>query len=200
MQPHKTVGILLAAGAGQRFDPTGVASKLMQPLPSGVSVAVQSATNLLRVLSNVVAVVRSEKLAQQLRQAGCEVHLFEQAQQGMGASLSFVMQKIKHSDLGASRIDSVLVGLADMPYIETSTIQTVLNELQQGADIVQPSFEQQAGHPVGFSSKHFAALSSLSGDVGARELVRQFPVCRVTVNDPGILRDIDYASDLPVTS
>ena len=29
------VGILLAAGKGQRFDPSGAHNKLMQPLPSG---------------------------------------------------------------------------------------------------------------------------------------------------------------------
>ena len=52
------VGILLAAGRGSRFDPSGVHNKLLQPLANGEALAVASAKKLLAVLPRVVAVLR----------------------------------------------------------------------------------------------------------------------------------------------
>ncbi|PRC93947.1 nucleotidyltransferase family protein [Solimicrobium silvestre] len=191
MSQQNTVGILLAAGGGLRFDPTGVQNKLTQILPSGTPVAVQAAGNLLAVLTKVIAVVRCATLAQQLTEAGCEVHLFSQAEQGMGASLAYVI----HHAAGAN-VDSVLVALADMPYLQTETIRKMLAALAAGTDIVQPYYQQQAGHPVGFSKRHFPALMSLTGDIGARHLLREFSVLQLPVDDAGVVRDIDFLSDL----
>lgn len=53
------VGILLAAGRGRRFDPSGTRNKLLQPLPNGEPVAVASARALLAVLPKVIAVGKS---------------------------------------------------------------------------------------------------------------------------------------------
>lgn len=51
------VGILLAAGRGRRFDPSGERNKLLQALPGGEPVVVASAHALLAVLPRVIAVV-----------------------------------------------------------------------------------------------------------------------------------------------
>jgi CTP:molybdopterin cytidylyltransferase MocA len=40
---------------------------------------------------------------------------------------------------------------------------------------------------------------ALQGDTGARHLLREFPVLRLPVADRGIILDIDYLSDLPLT-
>ena len=63
------VGILLAAGRGRRFDPSGHRNKLLQPLAGGDAVVVASARALLAVVPNVIAVVRAEDggVAQALR-------------------------------------------------------------------------------------------------------------------------------------
>jgi molybdenum cofactor cytidylyltransferase len=49
-------GILLAAGYGSRFDPSGLHNKLLATLPDGTPVAFQSARRLLSAVSRVVAV------------------------------------------------------------------------------------------------------------------------------------------------
>jgi molybdenum cofactor cytidylyltransferase len=49
---------------------------------------------------------------------------------------------------------------------------------------------------VASSARHLPALLELHGDRGARAIVRANPVCEVDVDDPGILLDIDSASDL----
>ena len=56
--PDAVIGILLAAGQGSRFDPTGRLDKLLQPLAAGDEVAVAAAPSLLATLPRVVAVVR----------------------------------------------------------------------------------------------------------------------------------------------
>jgi len=194
----KTVGLLLAAGQGRRFDPTGIQNKLTYILDNGTPVAVQAARNLRGAVTKVIAVVRCPILAQQLAKAGCDVHLFSQAEEsGMGSSLAFAMRHV----VDAMNVDSVLVALADMPFVQTETSRKIAEALIDGVDIAQPVFrhqsgQQQTGHPIGFSKHHFPALMALAGDIGARHLLHEFSVHHVVVEDAGILRDIDFPSDL----
>ena len=193
MSRENTIGILLAAGVGRRFDESGARNKLSQLLADGLSVASRSARLQLDVLPRVVAVVRNEEIAEQLRHQGCHVLIFSEAEKGMGATLAYAVTFIERHFPEAH---SALIGLADMPYILPSTIAGVVKQLEQGAEIVQPVYRQQPGHPVGFARCHFAALRALQGDTGARELLRNFPVVQLEVDDPGIIQDIDYQSDL----
>lgn len=187
------VGILLAAGSGRRFDPSGIKNKLIEPLENGTPVAIQAAKNLLQVLSTVAVVTRSRALAAQFDALGCKSLLFADAAQGMGASLAHAVADVVESHIAAH---AVLIALGDMPYLQTDTIEKLVRALQDGADMVQPIYQKQVGHPVGFSRRHFAALMRLQGERGARHLLREFPVTQVEVNDPGILKDIDYPADL----
>src|SRR5262245_52302608 len=92
------VGILLAAGIGQRFDPSGRRLKLLEPAPAGhhagVPLALASARNLLQALGKVRAVVRppddasQQRLHALLSDAGCELVICERAHEGMGSSLA----------------------------------------------------------------------------------------------------------------
>jgi len=51
---------------------------------------------------------------------------------------------------------------------------------------------------VCFGADWFARLVRCAGDRGARGLLDAHPqsVCRVDIEDPGILRDVDYPADL----
>ena len=185
-------GILLAAGRGVRFDPTGAEDKLMQPLPGGECVAAASARKLLQALSTVHAVVRpgADRLGAMLAGLGCRVELCEQADTGMAASLVAALHQARDAD-------AWLIALADMPYLKTSTIEALANALRAGAGIVQPWHQGQGGNPVGFARRHLAQLLALEGDLGARALLLQHEVTRVEVDDEGIFRDIDLQTDLP---
>ena len=194
MQHNSPVGILLAAGYGRRFDPTGSRNKLTQKLGNGTLVAVQSAQNMRQVLSRVFAVVQSPELASTFTLLGSKALLFPGAEHGMGASLAFAVADVVKHEPDA---ESVIIALADMPYVQFDTIQKIAAALLAGADIVQPVFQQLTGHPVGFSKRHFAALMALNDDIGARHLLLEFPVTQIIVNDPGIVQDIDFITDLP---
>lgn len=184
-------GVLLAAGFGSRFDPDGLHNKLLARMPDGTPVAHESAHRLLRVVSQVVAVVRpgSDALARLLNDAGCDVVFALDAERGMGASLAAGVE-------ASESAEGWIVALADMPRIAVSTIEEVARVLDGGASLVAPYYHGQRGHPVGFGIGHRDALVALDGDTGAKSLLMSHPVTRLDVEDPGILRDIDTPEDL----
>jgi molybdenum cofactor cytidylyltransferase len=184
------VGILLAAGRGSRFDPRGVANKLLAALPDGEAVVAASARHLLEVLPRVVAVCADDgEVARRLRALGCEVTICADANQGMGVSLAHA---IRHS-LPAS---GWLVALGDMPFVQPSTIRSLCDALQAGAQVAAPVSQGRRGNPVGCGATHLDALLALRGDEGARHIVRSSKVALVEVSDPGIFADIDLPADL----
>jgi molybdenum cofactor cytidylyltransferase len=190
------VGILLAAGRGRRFDPTGERNKLLQPLTSGDAVAVASARALLAVLSKVIAVVRpgDDGVAEALRALGCDVTVCLEADQGMGASLAHAVRySVSHSLPAAG---SWLIALGDMPHLQQSTIQALADALAGGAVIAAPVSGGRRGNPVAFGAACLPQLLALGGDEGARRILKLHPVTEVAVDDPGIFQDIDLPDDL----
>ncbi len=186
------VGILLAAGSGRRFDPSGANNKLLELGPGNDPIALASARAMLAVLPKVVAVVPSVDggVAVALRAVGCDVTACLDAQRGMAISL---VHGLRHS-LPAAQ--AWIIGLADMPYVERGTIVALRAALAGGAAIAVPVTHGRRGNPVGFSVAHLAELLALQGDQGARALLQAHFVTEVEVHDPGIFQDIDVVADL----
>lgn len=186
------VGILLAAGRGRRFDPSGERKKLLQALPSGELVVAASARVLRSVLARVVAVVRPDDMdvATVLRAIGCEVVVCADADDGMAVSLGAALR--------ASLPDAQawIVALGDMPFIAPSTIEALVSALADAAAIAAPVIEGRRGNPVGFAASLLPELLALRGDEGARRLFQSRPFTAVATLDAGILRDIDLPADL----
>lgn len=191
LSPASWTGILLAAGRGRRFDPQGVEDKLQQTLPDGHTVALTAAHHLSSVIKRIVVVVRPDNhaLIEALQRENYKVLVCPDADQGMAASLT---TGLRHTALSKGWI----IALADMPFVQSTSIAALLHELENGADIVVPVFQGQRGNPVGFSDKYLPELMALTGDRGARCLLQRFPVREIPLDDPGILRDIDLPADL----
>lgn len=185
------VGILLAAGRGRRFDPSGQRNKLLQYLPGGELVVVASARHLLSVLPRVVAVVPPDDggVAAALRAIGCEVTACDRADTGMAASLVHAIGHVLPAP-------AWVVALGDMPFVAPATIRALADALAGGAGIAAPVLDGRRGNPVGFSACHLDALLALEGDQGARGILARHPVTEVRVPDPGIFRDVDTPNDL----
>ncbi|WP_153102003.1 nucleotidyltransferase family protein [Paraburkholderia hayleyella] len=184
-------GILLAAGQGNRFDPTGARNKLLAHLPQGAQVAHEAARRLLLVVPRVLAVVRpgTEPLAHVLREAGCEVVVAPLATRGMGASLAAAIR-------ASPDASGWIIALADMPCIAPASIAAVAQALDHGATLVAPFYRGQRGHPVGVGAPYREELTALDGDRGARTLFERREIQRLELDDSGIVRDIDTPDDL----
>jgi molybdenum cofactor cytidylyltransferase len=185
--------MLLAAGRGSRFDPSGERSKLLHTLGSGPVVS-HAASGLLEVCEVVLAVIRphSPELKLQLEQAGCQVIECADAHLGMGHSLAWGLAE-------AERIyqpDILVVMLGDMPYVKSSTIQSLINVIDGDVQAVAPEFLGKRGNPWVFGKQHFEALKRCSGDRGAAVVLDPKDVHLIKVDDPGVLRDIDSLGDI----
>ena len=179
----------MAAGRGRRYDASGQANKLLHPMGGSSSHPTMiecSAAHLLTALSDVLAVLRphTDDVAKKLLNLGCEISVCPDADEGMANSL-------RHGLLATQSSDAWIIGLGDMPYVSPMTVNALQHALVCGADIVVPVFQGQRGNPVGFSRKYLPELLQLSGDQGARQLLRIFSVTEVQVDDPGIHQDID---------
>jgi molybdenum cofactor cytidylyltransferase len=188
------VGLLLAAGRGRRFDPSGIQSKLLQTLPAaGGSTVLASAAAALAAALPVCIVLRPDVPDQIAQIAEYPWVQCVNADDGMAASLAYGVRQTQEAA-------GWVIALADMPYVETSTIEALATALRQGADIAVPTFQGRRGNPVGFSRLHLPRLLALRGDQGARSLLQSFPVVEVALDDPGIHQDIDTVADIRQSS
>jgi molybdenum cofactor cytidylyltransferase len=187
------VGVLLAAGLGARYDPTGACLKLLQPAPGardGVPIVAAAARHLRAAVARTLAVVRPRDHPHQaelhalLVSEGCELVICERADAGMGASLACGVRAVADAD-------AWLVALGDMPAISPASIEAVADALRAGHATAAPTHRGRRGHPVGFSSRCRAALLACDGDRGARAVLERFPPHLVEVDDAGILVDVD---------
>ena len=171
--------VVLAAGASQRF---GVDDKLHADF-DGKPI-------LHHVLDGLAALGLDEILVVARAPLEGVNHIVNpQPDKGMGHSLAMGIAALKPCD-------ATFVVLADMPLVVPALYREMATALP-GHDIVVPIHNGQNGHPVLFASTCFDDLRRLSGDHGARDLLRSahYRVHRIEAG-AFILTDIDTPDDL----
>lgn len=183
------VGLLLAAGRGRRFG----SDKLMHRLPDGRPLIAASARGLKATTDRTIALVRPDHtvMHEALMDLGIELIEVADADAGMGNTLAAGIR-------ATSEAVGWVVALGDMPGVHRDTMYEVAQALRAGAAIVAPFHRGQRGHPVGFSSRWYDLLQGLTGDEGARRLLRAHSAAmtRIDVDDPGCLFDVDSLHDM----
>jgi molybdenum cofactor cytidylyltransferase len=191
--PPALSGIVLAAGEGRRFDPSGLRWKLEEPLPDGRPIARAACEAMLAWVDELVVVggTRERELVQMLAGLPLRIVHCDDAQAGMGASLKCGIRATRPS-LGW------LLALADMPFIASSSFQRVSGALRSGATAARPFFEGRPGHPVAFAASLRERLLGLDDEDGAAPLIRDLGkrLVRLEGADLGCIRDIDRPCDL----
>jgi molybdenum cofactor cytidylyltransferase len=184
----KIEAVVLAAGASRRY---GEANKLLEPLNGST------------VLGCVIRSLEEAGIAP-IVVTGCEADRIQAAiptvrtvlnplwEEGMGTSLA--------AGVAATEPDSaVMIVLGDMPGLRPQVIHKLIEALDgQSVRIVVPVYDADSGrfgHPVLFGSGFRSKLLQLSGDEGARRIIRDAnDVVMITVM--GCLADIDRPEDL----
>jgi len=192
----RIAGLLLAGGRGSRFDPSGKADKLLAPW-LGRPIAAWSASLLRSACDPCFAILPpgKEALRKTLENEGLLTIVDEKVREGMGASLAAGVQTV----VARCQPDAIVVALADMPTIQSSTVSTLLEAWQadEGRHLAAaPFFEGKRGHPVVFGRPLFPRLAALSGERGAGAIIEALQILVVDINDPGVLRDVDTVDDL----
>jgi len=92
-------------------------------------------------------------------------------------------------------IDGVMILLADMPFINAAHINELIAEFNPSTerDIVAPIRQGRLGNPIIWSARYLPAMMKLSGDRGARPLLKEFAanVWEVPMGDDAIFLDVD---------
>lgn len=173
--------IVLAAGTGSRFG-----SDKRQARLGGITLLEQSLNTIAPLFNKRLLVLRpgDETLASGFAPFW-QVLFASEALKGMGHSLAAAMA-------GTHDWDGAVIALADMPLVQAATFCAIRDHLAADT-LVVPCYQGRRGNPVGIGRQFFAELACLQGDQGARKLLEQHAgaVVRLTVDDPGILRDID---------
>lgn len=120
----------------------------------------------------------------------------EAFREGQSTSLKAGIQSFNES------IIHVMIFLGDLPFIKQDTIEIIF---QTGREkllctnspfTVRPVCQGTAGHPVFFGNMSQAAFDQLTGDEGAKPLMKEIPEhLKIIVEDQGILFDIDTIND-----
>lgn len=181
-------GIVLAAGAGTRFD----RDKRQLVLPNGDNLLMHSVRQMRAVLEDVVVVLRTEDtdLVAVVRSLRCRACCNHEPGRGMGSSLGCGVQASRDAP-------GWLIRPVDLPLLRTDTLRRIAARLQT-ADAVVPLCHGRRGHPVGFSHRFRDQLCRLSGPHGGQKILQQAADSVVWLNthDPGIHRDVDRPADL----
>lgn len=185
-----TTGIVItAAGRGERFIQAGGSGNKLNALLQGKTVFEHTLQQALASGLPVQVVTRPENLRVQQVCAAHQVPCILLASGGLGESIAAGVA-------ATANWDGWLIHLADMPFVSPQIFVQVAAALSQH-NIARPSFQQQPGHPVGFTALLRKQLCALRGDNGARELLRSHgQVHLIPVNQPAIVQDIDLPSQL----
>ncbi|HTG37191.1 nucleotidyltransferase family protein [Sphingomonas sp.] len=175
--------ILLAAGRSERF---GDRDKLEQPyLAEPIGFHVVTALEAVPFHTRI-AVVSGTRLDYAAR--GYRVVVNDHPEQGQGGSLALGIAALRTTGANA-----VLIALADMPRVTAAHIYRLLDTAVGEAAVVASSDGVCPMPPALFGAAHFDALSALTGDAGARNLVR---AGHHVVTSPAELVDIDTPEQL----
>ena len=177
--------IILAAGSSKRFGK----QKLCEKLPSGNTVLGETISQVERAVSKV-RIITNANIYASINDENGRLKVCPEANLGMGLTLAYGIKLVQSTN-------ACLICLADMPFVKTTTYQTLAKSLT-ASNIVVPVFDGKQGNPVGFGKRYFKNLLMLNGDSGGRSLLQTHAdaIQRIEVDDPAILYDIDTPEDL----
>ena len=181
-------GLVLGAGGARRFGSPKQLAEL-----DGVPLLQHAIDAMLAVpaLDRVVVVLGSyaEEVAAAVRFASAEPVVCEDWAEGMAASLRCGVLELADADW-------VVVTLGDMPGVTAEAIEAVLAACDAEVDAVRAEYGGHGGHPVALSRAVLDRVASLSGDVGARDLLRDARVRPVEALHLARPDDVDTPDEL----
>ena len=186
--------LLLAAGAARRMRGR---DKLLEPLQDGRPVLRHAAEAALASQAAEVVVVlppNAETRRATLPATGLRIVEASDWAEGMAASLRAGLTAVD------AEADAVVILLADMPEVGARDIDRLMAAFdpESGRDICRAVAENGGpGHPVLIGRRFFETLAGLTGDRGAREVLREASEFGTEVPTPGrgAVIDLDTPED-----
>lgn len=181
----RVTAVVLAAGLGRRMGGT----KMLADFGGKPMLVVTVETVLASGVDDVIVVTGhdSENVAAALSHLKVRVEHNPDYETGMASSLRVGVEAAKNAD-------AAIICLGDMPRVSTQIIDRMIAAFNptEHRTIVVPTHQGQFGNPVLWGSEHFARLTSMEGDKGARSLIAGLKSEATEIEaDVGVLMDAD---------
>lgn len=185
--------VILAAGSSKRM---GNVNKLLALWQGKALVrhVVETAKN--SIVEEVIVVTGHQSDAIELALEGLDVRFVHNPdyKEGMASSLKSGIRSVGKNQTG------IAVLLADMPQLKGETLNQIVTGFLQadGRSICIPICGSRQGNPVIWPKEFFPEILTLSGDKGARELIKKYKnrVLEIPCEDHGTLIDFDTPEDI----
>jgi len=183
--------IVLAAGASTRMGQPKPLLKLGgRPILAHVLDAARTAH-----IGPIVVVLghEADRVRREVHLDGASVVLNRHYADGMSGS---IRAGIEASDPGA---EGYMILLGDQPFVSPKTLEALVEARRAShAKIVVPSYRGQRGNPVLLDASLSPEVKTISGDIGCRAIFGHHggDILEVSVEDPGVLLDIDTPGQL----
>jgi CTP:molybdopterin cytidylyltransferase MocA len=175
---------VLAAGRSRRF---GDADKLTQPLNGkmlGLHIC-EALAPLNSTYSVAITSAADHPCSVGWRSESYEVVVNERAVDGLGTSVALAAQYASNCNA-----DALLICLADMPFVPVDHFQQLVRSYdpQNARSVIASDNGKTRLPPALFGAEHFAMLTQLSGETGARGLLATAHIVPIAAR---LLADID---------
>jgi nicotine blue oxidoreductase len=177
------VGLLLAAGAGERFG----GPKALARDGDGTSWLLRS-VQALRPCDEIVVVLgaEAERAAALLPMSVSRIRADDWAE-GLGASLRAGL-----SALAPTGHDAALVSLVDLPDVDAAVVARLVAATTRPGDLARAAYDGVPGHPVLIGRDHWeGVVATATGDRGARDYLAAHEVVLVECGDLATGADVD---------
>ena len=192
MATSNVAAIILAAGEASRFRAAagaqGPVTKLVADYRGKALVRHVAEAALAAGLAPVIVVMGHAADAVQDTLADLQVRFVSNPDyaSGMGTSLRQGFTALDRTT------DAAMVLLGDMPLVDVELISALVAAFADDVTAVVPVYDGQRGNPVVLSTKLAPEIAALTGDAGARNILRERKDVReVPVNNPATRLDID---------
>jgi molybdenum cofactor cytidylyltransferase len=189
-RPFKLGAIVLAAGGSSRM---GTSKQLLQF--RGVSLVARATDATLLAGANPVAVVlgaNSERVRAEVANRPVLAPHNPDWATGVASSIRVGLAALLAAE---PALDAVVVAPCDQPALSAEVIDRLADLQRSTGMIAAARFGGRNGAPAVFGREHFALLSELSGDEGARQFLNSDPGKVAFVDLPALGADIDTPAD-----
>ncbi|MDI6706580.1 MAG: nucleotidyltransferase family protein [Bacillota bacterium] len=178
-------GIILAAGEGKRASGNKLSRYVMgKPMLQWV---IEMAVNS-NIKHNIIITGKEKEFAEKLAVLyNIETVHNTDYRSGMSSSIKRGVESLPNNT------DGFAIILGDMPFVKPETMNSLIAEFSKSRIIV-PVFQGKRGHPVIFPIDYKAAIFSIKGDIGAKEVLinNKAAIKYFETEDRGVIQDINY--------
>ncbi len=109
---------------------------------------------------------------------------------GLGASIACGIQALQKKNT------AVVIMLADQPLVDSNFLNTLIDSFSKtGKGIVATSYGNRTGVPAIFDKAYFTELEKLSGEYGAKDVLKRYKNEVLSFDPKGKARDVDTIDD-----